>query len=196
MIEYFKADPWKVIEVGFNPSMNEIAESVFSLGNGMMGQRGNLEETYSGHSLQGTYVGGVYYPDKTRVGWWKNGYPEYFAKVLNATYWSGLRIWINGELLDLAKVEVLSFHRELDMHQGVLNRICTIKMTNGIVLDIQSHRFYSLINKEYSALQYNITASKDCTITVENYLDGDVSNKDSNYDEKFWEPVKQDVHHH
>ena len=196
MIEYFKADAWKVIEEGFNPSMNEIAESVFSLGNGMMGQRGNLEETYSGHSLQGTYVGGVYYPDKTRVGWWKNGYPEYFAKVLNATYWSGLRIWINGELLDLAKVQVLAFHRELDMHQGVLNRICTVKMTNGIELDIQSHRFYSLINKEYSALQYNITSSKDCTITVENYLDGDVSNKDSNYDEKFWEPVKQDVHHH
>ena len=72
MIDYFKAHPWKVIEEGFNPAMNEIAESVFSLGNGMMGQRGNLEETYSGHSLQGTYVGGVYYPDKTRVGWWKN----------------------------------------------------------------------------------------------------------------------------
>jgi maltose phosphorylase len=196
MIEYFKADPWKVIEEGFNPNMNEIAESVFSLGNGMMGQRGNLEETYSGHSLQGTYVGGVYYPDKTRVGWWKNGYPEYFAKVLNATYWSGLRIWINGELLDLAKVEVLAFHRELDMHQGVLNRVCKVKMANGIELNIESHRFYSLINKEYSALQYNITANTACTITIENYLDGDVSNKDSNYDEKFWEPVKQEVHNH
>ena len=50
MIDYFKAHPWKVIEEGFNPAMNEIAESIFSLGNGMMGQRGNLEETYSGHS--------------------------------------------------------------------------------------------------------------------------------------------------
>ena len=150
MIEYFKADPWKVIEEGFNPDMNEIAESVFSLGNGMMGQRGNLEESYSGHSLQGTYVGGVYYPDKTRVGWWKNGYPEYFAKVLNATYWSGLRIWIDGELLDLAKVEVLDFYRELDMHQGVLNRNCIVKLQNGIELQIQSCRFYSLIKDRKS----------------------------------------------
>lgn len=194
MIEYFKADPWKVIEEGFNPDMNEIAESVFSLGNGMMGQRGNLEESYSGHSLQGTYVGGVYYPDKTRVGWWKNGYPEYFAKVLNATYWSGLRIWINGELLDLAKVEVLDFYRELDMHQGVLNRNCRVKLQNGIELHIQSCRFYSLINKEYSALQYHITPNENCEIVVENYLDGDVANKDSNYDEKFWLSVKQETH--
>ncbi len=196
MIDYFLADPWKIIEEGFNPTMNEISESVFSLGNGMMGQRGNLEETYSGHSLQGTYVGGVYYPDKTRVGWWKNGYPEYFSKVLNATYWSGLRIYIDNEELDLAKVEILSFKRELDMHKGVLNRFCTVKMQNGIELNIQTHRFYSLINKEYSALQYNITANQNCTVKVENYLDGDVVNKDSNYDEKFWDEVKQEVHNH
>jgi maltose phosphorylase len=196
MIDYFLADPWKIIEEGFNPTMNEISESVFSLGNGMMGQRGNLEETYSGHSLQGTYVGGVYYPDKTRVGWWKNGYPEYFSKVLNASYWSGLRIYIDNEELDLAKVEIMSFKRELDMHKGVLNRFCTVKMQNGIELNIQTHRFYSLINKEYSALQYNITASQKCTVKVENYLDGDVVNKDSNYDEKFWDEVKQEVHNH
>ena len=55
-----------------------------SLGNGRMGQRGNFEETYSGKTLLGNYVAGVYFPDKTRVGWWKNGYPNYFAKVLNA----------------------------------------------------------------------------------------------------------------
>lgn len=196
MIDYFKAHPWKVIEEGFNPHMNEIAESVFSLGNGMMGQRGNLEESYSGRSLQGTYVGGVYYPDKTRVGWWKNGYPEYFAKVLNATYWSGLRIWINGELLDLNAVNVDAFTRELDMHQGVLNRWCRVTMNNGVELTIASHRFYSIINKEYSALQYNVTANQDCIIKVENYLDGDVVNKDANYDEKFWDEVKQEAHSH
>jgi maltose phosphorylase len=82
------------------------------------------------------------------------------------------------------------------MHQGVLNRWCTVTLNNGIELSIESHRFYSLINKEYSALQYHITANKDCIIKVENYLDGDVANKDSNYDEKFWDEIKQEVHNH
>ena len=50
-----------------------------------MGQRANFEEQYSGETFQGSYIAGIYYPDKTKVGWWKNGYPEYFAKVLNAT---------------------------------------------------------------------------------------------------------------
>jgi trehalose/maltose hydrolase-like predicted phosphorylase len=31
----------------------------------------------------------VFTIDKTKVGWWKNGYPEYFAKVLNAPNWIG-----------------------------------------------------------------------------------------------------------
>ena len=83
MNNLFEIDAWKIIERGFDPSKQKQAESIFSIGNGSFGQRANFEEKYSGDSLQGSYVGGVYYPDKTRVGWWKNGYPEYFAKVLN-----------------------------------------------------------------------------------------------------------------
>ena len=49
-------------------------------------------KNYSGDHLRGSYVGGVYYPDKTKVGWWKNGYPEYFAKVLNAPDWTTIRV--------------------------------------------------------------------------------------------------------
>src|ERR1041384_8226868 len=118
MKQYFKLDEWKIIEEGFSAEHNQIAESVFSLGNGRMGQRANFEEAYSGETLQGNYVAGVYYPDKTRVGWWKNGYPEYFAKVLNAPSWIGIHISIEGQKLDLAKCKVESFRRVLDMRTG------------------------------------------------------------------------------
>ncbi|MCB0567196.1 MAG: hypothetical protein KDD01_22750, partial [Phaeodactylibacter sp.] len=80
MKEYLKHDEWSIIEEEFNEDHNRISESVFSIGNGRFGQRANFEEDFSGDSLLGNYVAGIYYPDKTRVGWWKNGYPEYFAK--------------------------------------------------------------------------------------------------------------------
>ena len=92
MKQYLKHHEWQIIEEGLNPHTNKISESVFSIGNGRMGQRANFEEEYSGETLQGSYVAGVYYPDKTRVGWWKNGYPEYFAKVLNAPNWIGIHV--------------------------------------------------------------------------------------------------------
>ena len=122
MKHYYKLDEWNIIEEGFNDDNNEISESIFSLGNGYMGQRANFEEEYSGKSLQGNYIAGVYYPDKTRVGWWKNGYPEYFAKVLNSTNWIGINIKINDISLDLAKCSVKEFKRILNMKEGYLER--------------------------------------------------------------------------
>ena len=122
MKDYIKHDKWKIIEEGFDPELNRISEGIFSIGNGRTGQRANFEEKYSGDSLQGSYVAGIYYPDKTKVGWWKNGYPEYFAKVINSTNWIGINIAIDGEELDLAKAKILSFRRELDMKKGLLSR--------------------------------------------------------------------------
>src|ERR1700704_1033473 len=119
MKDYIKVDEWKIIEEGFEPKHNMVSESVFSLGNGRMGQRANFEEAYSGETLQGNYIAGVYYPDKTRVGWWKNGYPEYFAKVLNACNWIGIHINIEGEEIDLHKAKsVTDFKRVLNMKEG------------------------------------------------------------------------------
>lgn len=193
MKDYIKVDEWKIIEQGFDPHNNKVSESIFSLGNGRMGQRANFEEAYSGDTLLGNYVAGVYYPDKTRVGWWKNGYPEYFAKVLNAANWIGIDIVIDREQLDLAKCEVTEFERVLDMKEGYLKRTFTAKTQSRKLLKVVSVRFCSMADDEIGAIKYLITPlnfSADITITP--FIDGDVVNKDSNYDEKFWDEVKKD----
>ena len=64
----FQSDEWKIIETRFDPVRGRDSESIFSLGNGMMGQPANFEETYTRDSLQATHVAGAYYPDKTVVG--------------------------------------------------------------------------------------------------------------------------------
>ena len=187
MKDYIIHHEWKIIEEGFDPALNRVSESIFSIGNGKMGQRANFEETYSGDTLNGTYVAGIYYPDKTRVGWWKNGYPEYFAKIINSTNWIGIRILINGEELDLAKVKVHSFTRELDMQHGLLSRRFVAEMKNGDQVEVSSHRFVSMVASEIGALRYTVKALNfSGKIKITPYLDGDVVNEDSNYDEKFW----------
>ncbi len=192
MKNYIQPDEWKIIEKGFKPELNKISESVFSLGNGRMGQRANFEEAYSGDTLQGNYVAGVYYPDKTRVGWWKNGYPEYFAKVLNAANWIGIDVVIDGEQLDLAKCEVSGFTRELDMQEGYLKRTFTAKTAGGKIVNVEAIRFCSMADDECGAISYKVTPQNfSGKIVFTPFIDGDVSNKDSNYDEKFWDEVKK-----
>jgi len=194
MKDYIQVDEWKIIEQGFDPRYNKISESIFSLGNGRMGQRANFEEAYSGETLQGNYIAGVYYPDKTRVGWWKNGYPEYFAKVLNAANWIGIDIQIDGEQLDLAKCEVMDFRRELNMKEGYLKRNFQAKNANGKIVEVEAIRFCSMADDEAGAIKYTITpVNFSGSLTLTSFIDGDVINKDSNYDEKFWDEVKKET---
>ena len=194
MKNYIKPDEWNIIEKGFDPHLNKISESIFSLGNGRMGQRANFEETYTGDTLPGNYVAGVYYPDKTRVGWWKNGYPEYFAKVLNASNWIGIEVKLDDEILDLAKAEVSHFKRVLNMHAGILERTFTAKLKSGKTVKVKSTRFCSIADDEVGAIRYSITPLDfDGKITLMPFIDGDVKNQDSNYDEKFWDLVADEI---
>lgn len=188
MNTYLKNDEWCIIEDSFIPDNTRASESIFSIGNGAMGQRANFEEKYSGSTLQGSYIGGVYYPDKTRVGWWKNGYPEYFAKVINSTNWIGISVKINGEELDLATAKVFNFLRVLNMKEGYLERSFTCELPNGIRLEVKSTRFLSMVDTEIGAIRYSIKpVNSNASIQVSSYLDADVHNEDSNYGEKFWD---------
>jgi maltose phosphorylase len=193
MKNYIKHHPWKIIEDHFDPSNHRVSESIFSIGNGKFGHRANFEETYSGDSLQGNYVAGVYYPDKTRVGWWKNGYPEYFAKVLNAPNWLGIELTINGQLIDLAKdnIKILDFKRELDMKRGVLHRTVRFQTGENTIAKIESTRFCSLSDSNLGCLQYTLTVEEgSAEVRLKSFIDGKIKNADSNYNEKFWKGVK------
>jgi maltose phosphorylase len=192
MKNYIIHDEWKIIEDGFHPDENRISESLLSIGNGRCGQRANFEEKYSGDSLRGSYVAGIYYPDKTRVGWWKNGYPEYFAKILNATNWIGINVMVEGEELDLNTAKIISFYRDLDMKSGLLTRHFVAELTSGKQLEVHSRRFLSIADQEVGAIRYSVKALNfSGEISFQPYIDGDVVNEDSNYDENFWISIAQ-----
>ncbi len=186
--DYIKPDNWSIIEEGFYPEQIKSSESLFSLGNGAMGQRANFEERYTGPTFQGSYIAGVYYPDKTRVGWWKNGYPEYFAKVLNAPSWIGIDIEIDGEALDLNTCKSVSnFRRELNMKEGWYLRTFEATLPNDIEIEVRVLRFLSLVQDELGAIRYQLKIlNKDAKVKFQSYLDSGIKNEDSNWDDQFW----------
>jgi maltose phosphorylase len=193
MKRLFEVNQWKIIETEIHKEHFRLAESIMSLGNGHMGMRGNFEESYSGDFHRGSYIAGVWFPDKTRVGWWKNGYPEYFGKVINSTNYIGIRVFIENEEIDLNKNSVLEFYRELDMQHGVLTR--KFKVIHGEKQTaVEVIRFLSVSEKELAVIQYKVTPlNYEGSITFIPYLDGDIRNEDSNYDEDFWREVCRGV---
>ncbi len=193
--DYIQPDNWSIIEEGFDVESVKSSESLFSIGNGAMGQRANFEENYTGETFQGSYIAGVYYPDKTRVGWWKNGYPEYFAKVLNAPNWIGIDIEINGEDFDLNTCsKVSNFRRELNMKEGWYNRSFEATLRNDTQIAVNVRRFLSLNSDEVGVIKYEITPlNKAAVITYKPYLDAGITNEDTNWEDKFWETI--DIQH-
>ena len=185
---YFKIDPWKIIEKDFDPAKVKASESIFSLGNGAMGQRGNFEEQYTGESFQGSYIGGIYYPDKTKVGWWKNGYPEYFAKVPNAPSWIGIHILMGDLPLDLNKcLEIKNFRRELDMKTGIYTRSFEAQLSKYNRVGVKVKRFLSMEESALGIIHYELKALRGSSeLSIDSFIDGHVKNQDSNWNDTFW----------
>ena len=184
MKRIFEVSPWTITTHELNPADKRLQESITSLGNEYMGMRGMFEETYTGDSLQGVYIGGVWFPDKTRVGWWKNGYPEYFGKAINALNFVKAEIHIDGDLIDLAKMPFDDFELLLDMKAGILHRSFIVK---GVKISVD--RFISVAKKELADLRWTfVSVDKDThQLELTALIDADVMNEDSNYDEKFWD---------
>ncbi|MBC6128028.1 glycoside hydrolase family 65 protein [Listeria booriae] len=193
MQRLFEIDEWKLKSKQVEKEAKRLQESLTSLGNGYMGMRGNFEERYSGDTHQGTYIAGVWYPDKTRVGWWKNGYPDYFGKVINALNFIGIDVTIDGETLDLFVDETADFALELDMETGILRRSFQVKK-NGKSFLVETERFLSIVKQELCLIRYHVTAlDAEAEIVLTPYVDGNVTNEDANYDEMFWLEVAQDA---
>ena len=190
--DYIIPNNWSIIEEGFEADRVKSSESLFSIGNGAMGQRANFEENYSSDTFQGSYIAGIYYPDKTKVGWWKNGYPEYFAKVLNAPNWIGIDIEINGENFDMNScAEIKNFKRELNMKEGWYHRSFMAKLQNGTEVQVEVRRFLSIEANELGVIRYEITPlNKGAKIIYKPYIDAGVKNEDANWEEKFWEALE------
>lgn len=187
MLRTFEMAPWHVTTTQWDPENKRLQESMTSLGNENLGMRGFYEEGYSGDTLEGLYLGGVWYPDKTRVGWWKNGYPKYFGKVINAVNFIKLPVTVNGEQLDLAKQTPSDFKLDLDMQAAKLTRSFNVEI-GGTKVAFTFERFISAATKELVGQRLTVKNLGDQVAEVEvtNLIDADVRNEDANYDEQFW----------
>lgn len=143
---YFKVDPWKIVEEGFDPAYSRVSESVFSLGNESMGARGFFDEGGSVDSLRGCYNNGVY--DMEYVGRSYCGIVDKTHFMIPSADWLMTEITLDGEKLDLGKVCFRDFRRELDMRAGTLTRSFVWQTASGKSLRVSFLRFLDMVHRE------------------------------------------------
>lgn len=191
MERYLKIDEWNIEEDGFHADKQRSSESIFSIGNGRLGQRGNFEEPYTSDSLQGSYLAGVSFLDRTRVGWWKNGYPHFYSRIPNAPSWSGIKLRLIDEELNLAEWDIEQFNRKLLMKDGLLERTFTTSSPKGHTLKIHVQHFDSMARQNLSVIKYSVeSVNYEGKISLIPFIDGNVKHETANFNEKMWNIIR------
>jgi maltose phosphorylase len=155
--KYLEVDPWKIIEAGFHADHSQVSESLFSLSNEHQGVRGFFDEGYSGESLLGAYLNGIYEARMVAEPSAYKGISNRLAFMVNTVNWLHTRLEVDGETLDLAKSKFSDFRRELDFRSGELRREFVWETASGKQLKLVFLRLLSMQTKELACQQIRIT---------------------------------------
>ncbi len=170
---------WNISNSKLDEANLLVNESLFSLGNGYLGVRGNFEEGYTNahKSIRGTYINAFHDITDIQYGEKAYGFPETQQKLLNLTDVQTIELKIDGERFSLFDGEVVSFQRNLHVDKGFSERIIHWKSPNGKEVYIHIRRFVSFVIKELFAIDYLIRPiSAVKKIEVFSSVNGDVTN--------------------
>lgn len=187
--KYLCVDPWKIIEDGFHPDRSEVSESLFSLANEHQGARGFFEEGYSGQSLIGVYLNGIY-EERFTEGMSYKGISNRLVFMVNTVNWLYTRIEVDGETLDIAKSKFFGFRRVLDFRTGELRREFIWETASGKKLHLIFLRLLSMKTKELAYQQIRITPLNfSGKVSLMMGLDFSVPHR--MFKQNFWECVRK-----
>ena len=163
--KYLSKDEWLIKEKGWSPDKLAVNESLFTLGNGYLGSRGIYEEIPEKTEM-GTYIAGVYDKAASMV-------PE----LVNTPNPIDFRITVEGEKLDIGRMDILENERTLDLRKGLLARRTVFCDTKKRKFLYESLRFFSFDNAHIGAMQVYLKAlDRPAKIIVQDTVDDSVTN--------------------
>ena len=145
-------DSFYMTEDRFDPAALGRGESLFTLGNGSLGFRGDFEEGYPG-AREGVYLNGFYDTAPIRYGETAYGYARNGQTMLNLANAKRIRIFLDGEELCLARGEVKNYRRVLSMKEGTLTREFEWRSPEGRAARVRFERMVSLSGGDVACLR-------------------------------------------
>ena len=164
MFKKLSEENWIISEEGFEQDKRKFWETIYTLGNGYLGSRGVLEESFE-NGYPGTYLAGIY--DQTA------GQP---FEIVNAPNPLRIEVYINGVRLSVNEMKVAEHRRALDLKKAVLHRRTVFQNDQGRY-EYESARFFSLKDYHAAVMVFSLKPlDYDAEITVKRLIDGTTEN--------------------
>ncbi|HEV7861074.1 MAG TPA: family 65 glycosyl hydrolase, partial [Acidimicrobiia bacterium] len=161
----FRTEPWLVREAALDLDVIAQSESIFTLANGHLGLRGNLDEGEP-YGLPGTYLNGVHELRPLPYAEAGYGYPESGQTCINVTNGKVIRLLVDDEPFDVRYGTLRSHERVLDLRAGTLRRVVEWASPAGQLMRVTSVRVVSFTQRAVAAIEYEVEVVDDAARIV------------------------------
>ncbi|WP_137724511.1 glycoside hydrolase family 65 protein [Prescottella subtropica] len=152
----FPVEPWSLRATSLDLTVLAQTESLFTVANGHLGWRGNLDEG-DPHGLPGSYLAGVHEVRPMPYAEPGYGYPPSGETIINITDGKIVRLLVDDEPFDVRRGRLLHHEQELDLRAGVLRRTVDWQSPAGRTVRVVTTRLVSFTQRAIGAVHYEVT---------------------------------------
>lgn len=166
----FPVDEWALVETEFGVDDMGRTETLFAVGNGYLGLRGNVEEGRDGH-MHGTFINGFHETWPIRHAEEAFGFARVGQTIVNAPDAKIIRLYIDDEPLVITEAEIMDYERRLDFRRGVLSRRIEWRTPSGKRVLITSRRMTSFTDRHLGVIDYEVELlDADAAVTISSQI--------------------------
>ncbi|MEV5000286.1 glycoside hydrolase family 65 protein [Nocardioides sp. LML1-1-1.1] len=152
----FPVDEWRLVETRFDKHDLGTTESLFTVGNGYLGLRGNYSESRDAH-VDGTYINGFHETWPISHAEEAYGFARIGQTIVNVPDPKVIRLYVDDEPLQVSVADLIEYERALDFRTGVLSRDLLWRTPGGKRVRIRSTRMVPLEQRHLAVLTFEVT---------------------------------------
>ncbi len=152
----FPVEPWKLLETEHATHDLGVTETLFAIGNGYLGMRGNPSEGRDAHT-HGTYLNGFHETWQIQHAEDAYGFAKTGQTIVNVPDPKVIKLYVDDEPLLLADAELTHYARTLDFRTGTSSRDLIWRSPSGKRVHVRTERMVSLEHRHLAVLQLEVT---------------------------------------
>jgi len=162
----FPVDPWRLVETRWSSEDTGLTETVFSVGNGYVGLRGNHPE--GRHAAEhGTFINGFHETWPIRHAEQAYGFAEVGQTIINVPDPKVIRVYVDDEPLSLDIADVREYERAVDFRRGMYMRRILWVTPSGKEVLLETERLTSFEERHLVAQRMTVTVlNADAPVTI------------------------------
>lgn len=166
----FPVDEWALRETSHRSGDLGTTETLFAVGNGYLGMRGNPEEGRDAH-VHGTFVNGFHETWDIHHAEQAFGFARTGQTVVNVPDAKVMKIYVDDEPLILGTADLEEYERTLDFTEGLLRRRLVWRTPAGKRVEVTSTRMVSMTERHLAVLELEVTMLEgDAPIVISSQL--------------------------